>query len=155
VIAPDMETHLLRVADSLRRSPFVNLALTPAPGVADVEALRARAVTARLRAFQQEHGLPDGPGAVVAYFAERFPQVAPPATVEERLALLREREPLPRERLSDLARRRVEATRERLVSVEGIPAGRLEMVAEPGPGAAALPPDAVGRVEFTVVAGVD
>jgi len=42
VIAPDMEQHLLRVADVLRRSPFVNLALAPAPGAADVEARRRR-----------------------------------------------------------------------------------------------------------------
>jgi len=50
---------------------------------------------ARLRAFQAERGLPDGPGVIAAYVAERFPQVPPPATVDDGLALLREREPEP------------------------------------------------------------
>lgn len=152
VIAPDMEQHLLRVADVLRRSPFVNLALAPAPGAADVEALRPQALAARLRAFQEERGLPDGPGVVATYFAERFPNVKPPATAEEQLALLREREPAPEHLLADLARRRVDVARERLVSVEGIPAERLE-IGEPRPDPAPLPADAAGRVEFAVVAG--
>jgi hypothetical protein len=154
VIAPDMEKHLLRVADFLRRSPFVNLALAPAAAAADIEALRANALAARLRAFQAERGLPAGPGVVAAYFAERFPQVTPPATVEEQLALLREREPAPEPLLGELGRRRVDATRERLVSVEGIPAERLE-VGAPGLDAAPRPPDAAGRVELTVVPGVE
>jgi hypothetical protein len=152
VIAPDMAQHLLRVADFLRRSPFVNLTLAPAPGAGDVEALRAQAVTARLRAFQAERGLPDGPGVVAAYIAERFPEVPPPATVDDGLALLREREPEPVGPLRDLAQRRIDATRERLVSVEGIPAGRLE-IAAPRPDGVPGTASAPGRVEFTVVAG--
>lgn len=152
VIAPDMEKHLLRVADFLRRSPFVNLALAPAAAAADIETLRANALAARLRAFQAERDLPAGPGVVAAYFAERFPQVPPPATVEEQLGLLREREPAPDALLGELGRRRVDAARERLVAVEGIPAERLEVHA-PRPDPAPLPPDAAGRVELTVVAG--
>jgi outer membrane protein OmpA-like peptidoglycan-associated protein len=104
VIAPDMEQHLLRVADFLRRSPFVNLALATVPGAADVAAL----------------GVARGP--------------APGAL------------------LGDLARRRAGAVRERLVSVEGIPADRLE-IGEPRPDAAPPGADSAGRVEFTVVAG--
>jgi len=152
VIAPDMAQHLLRVADFLRRSPFVNLALAPAPGAGDVEALKVQAVTARLRAFQAERGLPDGPGVIAAYVAERFPQVPPPATVDDGLALLREREPEPEAPLRDLARRRLDATREQLVAVEGIPAGRLE-IATPRPDGARGTANTEGRVEFTIVAG--
>jgi hypothetical protein len=151
VISPEMEQYLLRVADVLRRSPFVNLALASAPGPADVEALKARAVSVKLRAFQAEHGLPDGPGVVAAYFADRFPNIEPPTTVEKQLAVLREREPDPEGPLGDLSRRRVDATRERLTSVEGIPAGRLAIGA-PTP-VAASPADGEGRVEFTLVAG--
>ena len=125
VIAPDMEKHLLRVADVLRRSPFVNLALAPALAPADVEALQARALAARVRAFQDERGWPDGPGILVAYFTARFPGEEPPETVEAQLALLRAREPAPDALLVELARRHVDVTRERLVSVEGIPAERL------------------------------
>jgi hypothetical protein len=152
VIAPDMEKHLLRVADVLRRSPFVNLALAPALAPADVEALKAHAVAARVRAFQDERGWPDGPGLLVAYFTARFPGEEPPGTVEAQRALLRAREPAPDALIAELGRRRVDVTRERLVAVEGVPAGRLRE-GEPKTDAAPLPADAAGRVELTVVAG--
>jgi Domain of Unknown Function (DUF748) len=116
VLAPDMEEHLLRVADVLRRSPFVNLTLTPATGLADVEALRARAPT-------------DGPNA-----SQEAPGVADVA-----------------ERLDDLAQRRVDATWERPVSVEGIPVERLTIDA-PSPDGAAPPTETAGSVRLTVVA---
>ena len=151
VISPDMEQHLLRVADVLRRAPFVNLALAPAPAREDVEALKAQAVRGKLRAFQAEHRLSDGPGVVAAYFAERFPNIQPPATVEQQLALLREREPAPEGLLDDLSRRRVDATRERLISAEGIPEGRLA-IGTPTSNAASSAGEE-GRVELAVVAG--
>jgi Domain of Unknown Function (DUF748) len=151
VINPEMEQYLLRVADVLRRSPFVNLALASAPGPADVEMLKTRALSLKLRAFQAERQLPDGPGLVAAYFAERFPKVEPPASMDKQLALLREREPAPEGSLDDLSRRRVEATRERLISVEGIPAGRLAIAATSPD--AAPPADGEGRVELTLAAG--
>ena len=125
VLSPAMEDHLLRVADFLRRSPFVNLALAPTPSRADADALRGEAVTARARDFQKEQGLTDTDAALAAYYKARLPDVPLPATVDEQLALLREREPAPDTLLADLGRRRVEATRERLVTAEGIPAARL------------------------------
>lgn len=151
VLAPDMEEHLLRVADFLRRSPYVNLALAPAPSAADAEALKAETLTARLREFQKQRSLKDGPGVISAYFTEHLAGVKPPAAVEEQLALLREREPAPEAGLGDLARRRLDATRQRLVAVEGIPAQRLTVV-ETNAGATAPAPGRAGRVEFTVVA---
>jgi hypothetical protein len=75
------------------------------------------------------------------------------------MALLREREPAPDALLADLRRRRVETTRERLVTAEGIPAARLtggeEILAAAGPASAAPPPEAAaeGRVELAIVAG--
>lgn len=153
VIAPDMEEHLLRVADFLRRTPFVNLTLSAAPSAADAEALKAEAVTARLREFQTERGLKDDPAVIAAYFKEHLPEVKPPATVEERLALLREREAVPDRAFDDLAHRRVDATRERLVSGEGIPAERLTVAEAKADGAPVPMADGAGRVEFNVVAG--
>ena len=102
VIGSPMEQHLLRVADVLRRSPFVNLVLTPEPGADDIEALKAQAVTTRLRSFQAERGLPDGPGVAAAYVAERFPQTPRPLTVDDSLALLQASEPEPSSALVDL-----------------------------------------------------
>src|SRR5262245_18752723 len=120
-----MKDHIVRVADFLRRSPFVNLALASAPGRADTDALREEAVTARVRAFEKEQGLAETPAALAADFRTHLPDVPLPPTVDEQLTLLREREPVPEGLLGDLGRRRLEATRERLVTVEGIPATRL------------------------------
>jgi hypothetical protein len=153
VLSPDMEEHLLRVADFLRRSPFVNLALAATANGADAEALKADAVAEHLRDFQKERALKDGPAAVAAYFKERLPDVPLPATGEEQLARLREGEPLPEALLADLARRRIEVTRERLVTAEGIPPERLT-TAEPK-AAAPAPADGSGRVEFAVIAGAE
>jgi hypothetical protein len=156
VLSPAMEEHLLRVADFLRRSPFVNLALTSAPSRGDVDALRHEAVTARIREFQRERGVDDAAAALALYYRERLPDVPPPATVDEQVALLREREPAPGARLADLGRRRLQAARERLLTVEGIPAARLvlaEGLPAPSPGPAPSPESmGDGRVEFAVVA---
>lgn len=107
-------------------------------------------MNAKLPAYQAEHGLSNGSGVVAAYFAERFPQTQLPATVEKQLALLREGEPTPQGPLSDLSRRRVDATRERLTSVEGIPAERFAIGA---PKSDAATPEGGGRVEIAVIAG--
>jgi hypothetical protein len=162
VLSPAMEEHLLRVADFMRRSPFVNISLTPVPSRADAEALKEEAVTARLRDFQKETGVEDTAAALATYFKENLPDVSPPATVEEQVALLREREPAPDALLADLGRRRVEATRERLLKTEGIPETRL-IVEETSPSASPGPtpstktsadgPAGEGRVEFGIAAG--
>jgi len=41
------------VADFMRRTPYVNIALSPTPSAADTEELKAEAVNARLREFQK------------------------------------------------------------------------------------------------------
>jgi hypothetical protein len=125
VLSPAMEEHLIRVADVLRRSPFVNLALTSVPSPADAVALKHDAVTARLETLQKERSLPDAVAALAAYYKQELPDVPVPATAEEQMALLREREPSPDALLAKLGRRRVEATRERLIAGEGIPAARV------------------------------
>jgi Domain of Unknown Function (DUF748) len=153
VLSPAIEDHLLRVADFLRQSPFVNLAMTAVPSPADLEALRGEAVNSRLREFQKERGLDDA-AALAAYYAERLPEVPRPATVDEQLALLREREPAPDALLAELGQRRRDATRDRLLTVEGIPAERVtDAEATPGATTPAATPEAEGRVEFTVTAG--
>jgi len=97
----------------------------------------------------------DGPNVSKAYFKAHLPGVKPPETVEERLAMLREREPMPEGALNDLDRRRVDATRERLVSAEGIAAKRLTL-AEAKPTATSPPAaNGAGRVEFQVEQGAD
>jgi hypothetical protein len=154
-----MEEHLLRVADFLRGTPFVNLSLAPVSNRADADALAEEAVAARVQEFQKERGLPDSAAALADYYETQFPGTPVPATREEQIAGLRERVPAPAALLADLGRRRVEATRERLVTVEGIPEARLPVLAGPPVAASTdtprVPsPEATGgRVEFALAAG--
>jgi hypothetical protein len=150
VLSPAMEEHLLRVADFLRGAPFVSLALRPVHVAADVEALKGEAVTSRLRAFQKERGLSDEGAALAAYYKERLPDVSLPDTLEARVAVLRERESVPETLLAELGKRRLDATRERLVSVEGIPAERLTEADAGGDAPAAEASGGEGRVEFAL-----
>jgi hypothetical protein len=149
VIAPTMETHLTRVADFLRRSPYVKLSLKGVVTREDEESLKADAVTARLQRFQREQGLADTTAALRVYFQQRVPDVTLPKTPDEQVALLRRREAAPQAALADLLRRRLEATRERLVQAEGIPGDRLVTAAA----APATGGSGEGRVEFDIVAG--
>src|SRR5262249_30643045 len=86
VLSPAMEEHLLRVADFLRRAPFVNLGLASVSNPADVDALAEEAVTARVRKFQEERGLLDPGAALAAYYKTQFPDAPLPATREEQIA---------------------------------------------------------------------
>jgi hypothetical protein len=160
VLSPAMEAHLVRVADFLRQSPFVNLALASAPGPGDADALKGEAVAAALEAFRRERGAPDAGAVLADYYKARLPDVPLPPTVEEQMALLRERQPAPDALLADLGRRRVAATREWLREAEGIPESRLTESAGPPLAlpttAPAVPPTELaggGRVEFAIVPG--
>jgi hypothetical protein len=115
-----------------------------------VEALKGEAVTARLREFQKERGLSDADAALAAYYKERLPDVAMPATADERVALLRQRESVPDALVADLGRRRLEVTRERLVTVEGIPEARLTEAESRGEEPPPDAPGGEGRVEFAL-----
>ena len=150
VVSRAMEEHLLRVADFLRRAPFVDLTVTAKPSRADVDALKGEAVTSRIREFQKEQGLKDDAAALARYYEEHLPGVSRPPTVEEQLALLREREPAPDSRVTELSKRRLDATRERLLTVEGIPATRL--IVDEGAPAPAADAGGEGRVEFVIAA---
>jgi hypothetical protein len=150
VVAPSAELQITRVADFLRRSPYVKLELTPMVTAADARDLKARAVRERLEQFQKEQGLPDLTAAVRAYYQQRAPDLTLPKTVDEQMALLRDREPEPTGPLADLQRRRLDNVRDRLVKTEGIPADRVMP-------AAAAPPvkeaSGEGRVEFGIQPG--
>ena len=145
-VAPPMEQHLTKVADFLRGAPNIKLAMAPVGAPRDLESLRAQEVTLRIQRLQQERGLPDFAAAVAVAFKEKLPDVAPPKTEEEQLAMLKDREPAPDARMQELQARRLEAVRAKLSSAQGIPADRLV----PGSARAANDADAEGRVELTV-----
>jgi hypothetical protein len=125
VIAPAMEPQLTRVADFLRRSPYVKIALTPVVTAVDVDSLATQEVITRIQTFQRERSIADFPAAVRAYLTNQGVPGPPPGSVDEQIARLREREPEPTAKLADLLARRLQATRDRLERVEGLPAERL------------------------------
>ena len=151
VIEPPMERHLTQVADFLRRAPYIKFKLAPAVSAADVDALKAQEVSARLQRLQREQGLRDLADTLRVYYMQRVPDATLPKTVDDQLALLRSREPVPAAPLGDLLKRRTDATRDRLVKAEGIPPERLT-AAVPEAAAAASGASGEGRVEFSIAA---
>jgi Domain of Unknown Function (DUF748) len=147
VIGPEMETHLGRVADFLRRSPDIKMSLQPVATEADIESLKTQELTARIQTLQQERKIGEFPKAVAEYFKARNPDnAASTSTVEAQLTALRQAEPRPEQRLKELLDRRVGVARERLTQAAGIEPDRLT-TKEP-------PPDVErsgqGRIEFTI-----
>jgi uncharacterized protein involved in outer membrane biogenesis len=145
-VAPEMEQHLTKVADFLRGTPHIKLGMAPVGAPRDVESLRAQEVTLRIQRLQAERGLPDFAAAVAVAFREQLPEVTPPKTEEEQLAVLKEREPAPEARMQELQARRLEAVRAALSSAQGIPADRLIA----GSARAAADAAAEGRVELSI-----
>jgi hypothetical protein len=145
VIAPAVERQLTAVADFLRKSPFVKVALAPVATAGDVDGLRAQALGARLQHLQADRRLRDYSDVVEVAFEEKFPDQKPePDTDERRLAMLAAREPLPDGAVEDLLRRRLDAVRESLAKTEGIQPERLIVEQGPSP----VQDAGNGRVEF-------
>jgi Domain of Unknown Function (DUF748) len=141
-LSPEMERQTVRVGDFLRRAPYVGLTLTSVTSPEDEEALKARAVAARLEKFQKEQGIADPAAALRRYYQVAVKDAQLPRTVDDQILLLRKREPVPTAALADLRKQRLDVTRDRLAKVEGIPEARLAIAPEgapPAPGGAAAP----------------
>ena len=145
-VAPQMDQHLTQVADFLRRAPRIKLALTSVAAPQDGESLRIQELTLKIQRAQLERGLPNFNAAIAVTFKERMPGVAPPKTADEQLAVLRQREPFPQVRVTELLTRRLAAVRDALEKREGIPAARL-VPSEATPSSDA---PTAGRVEFEI-----
>ncbi|HSE04610.1 MAG TPA: DUF748 domain-containing protein, partial [Methylomirabilota bacterium] len=128
VLSPELERQTVRVADFLRKAPYVGLTLSSVTSPADVETLKERAVAERLERFQKEQGIADLPSALRRYFQAVVRNAQLPGTIEDQLVLLRRREPHPAARLEELRLRRLDVTRERLTKVEGIQETRLQVM---------------------------
>jgi uncharacterized protein involved in outer membrane biogenesis len=142
VLSPEMERQTVRVGDFLRRAPYVGLTLASVTTPEDEEALKERAVAARLEQFQKEQKIADQAAALRKYYQVTIKDALLPKTVEEQLLLLRKREPAPTAALTELKQRRLEVTRDRLAKVEGIPEARLVNAPESAAGAPPAAPAA-------------
>jgi hypothetical protein len=142
VLSPEMERQTVRVADFLRRAPYVGLTLNSVTSPEDEEALKARAVAARLEKFQKEQGISDPAAALRRYYQVAVKDAQLPRTVDDQILLLRKREPAPTAALAELRKQRLDVTRDRLAKMEGIPEARLAIAPEgasPAAGSAAAP----------------
>jgi hypothetical protein len=113
-----------------------------------IEPLGALAVQAP-EGEEREQGIVEFAAAAARLFTTRLPDRALPGPPEEVLAALAAEEPVPREGARTLAARRLDATRDALVSLAGIEVERLE----PSRGPAEIGAPAGGRVEFEIRAG--
>ena len=136
VLSPEMERQTVRVADFMRRAPYVGLTLNSVTSPEDEEALKARAVAARLEKFQKEQGIADPAAALRRYYQVAVKDAQLPRTVDDQILLLRKREPAPTAALAELRKQRLDVTRDRLAKVEGIPEARLAIAPEGAPPAA-------------------
>lgn len=125
VLSASMEQHLLRVADFMRQTPYIALTLHPVVVPVDLDAIKAEAVAAKVQQFAKERGIAEQATAIRGYFAALLPGEKLPATPEAQLAFLREREPVPEAKVKELEDKRLAATKERLVKMEGIQDKRL------------------------------
>jgi hypothetical protein len=136
--------QLQRIADFLRASPYVRVGLQAVISDQDLEALRKRAVTARLQGLQRAEKLPGLAAAAAREFHTTFPGRPTPDTTAAIVQALAEREPVPGEAAGELASRRLETTRQMLTRSAGVEDERLADHASPRIGGR----EGRGRVEF-------
>ncbi|MGH7342369.1 MAG: hypothetical protein ACREKH_17930, partial [Candidatus Rokuibacteriota bacterium] len=148
-LTADTQKQLQRVADVLRASPQIKLALQPVVGERDLAALRARAATARIQRVQREEKLAELSEAAVRAFKATYPERPVPKITEEIVAALAERETVGDEERSSLIARRLEAARQALLDGAGVEAERL--LAAPPSAGSTITTDSrpgEGRIEF-------
>ncbi len=146
VVSPAIESHLQRIADFLRASPYIRLAMKPVISQKDLQTLRTQTITAHIQKVQRDQRLPDFTSAAVRVFQDRYPARRVPLTVDEIVAILRDHEPVPEQAARTLAARRVTGARQTLITFAGIEADRLEAGRPPSTLGAA----GEGRVEFSI-----
>ncbi|MBM4440392.1 MAG: DUF748 domain-containing protein, partial [Candidatus Rokubacteria bacterium] len=147
-LTPDAAAHLQRVADFLRASPYVSVAVEGVVSARDVEALRAREVVARIQALQRDEALDSFAEAARRLWRASSPEgPAPPEETRAIVDGLAQREPPPSAAARELAQRRESVSRTHLVEAAGIP--RARVVDTPASTPAGV--DGEGRVEFRLV----
>ncbi|MBI2206513.1 MAG: DUF748 domain-containing protein [Candidatus Rokubacteria bacterium] len=145
-LSPAGAKQVQRVADFLRASPHVRIALSAAVSDKDRRALRAQRITARVQAIQRERGIDEFGKAARALYEHEFPGQSAPPEPDDAMAVLANALPRPDPGIKGLAARRVTTAREALIEAAGIDTGRI--VARDAP--ATITADE-GRVEFELL----
>jgi hypothetical protein len=109
-LTPEGRAQLARVADFLRQTPDVRMALTPVSARSDLLELRRRRATEAIERVERRSRLPREVAAA-RLFAERFPERALPRTPDALVSALAVSEPEPTAELEVLATARMRAVR--------------------------------------------
>jgi len=139
------QKQLQRVADFLRASPQVKLTLQSVVSERDLAALRTRGATAHIQRVQREEKLAEFGEAAARVFKATYSERPVPKTTEGIVAALAEREPISDDDRLTLTSRRLEVTRQALVSDAGVEVERLQTKA---PSATTGEQPGEGRIEF-------
>jgi Domain of Unknown Function (DUF748) len=135
--------RLERITSFMRSLPDVKMVLTPVISLGDIDVLKTRVITSRVKKLAAERK-GDMLEAAKALYAEKL-DGAPPDDVDAIVAALGEVEEPPAVEAADLASSRLTAVRDALEKAD-IAAARLTANKEPG----ALDTPEAGRVEFGV-----
>jgi hypothetical protein len=124
-LAPDMATHVERVAGFLRQTPSVTVGLAPIFTQADVDALERERVLARLRGRPGSSTGGDPADAARREYQARWPDRPVPPALDDIVAALAAVEAVPPEALRDLGARRLDVARQALTARGGVDPARL------------------------------
>ena len=143
-LTPDAAERVARIAAFMNERPDVQMILTPAVSLGDVERLKAEQIRTRIAELASQQKLSERDAAAQLY-AERYPKHEPPDDIDAIVTALREVEPPPAEAAYRLAKRRVDAIRVALKKAD-VDGARLQASKD----AEALDTFDAGRVEFAL-----
>jgi len=133
-----------RIAAFMKERPDVQMILTPAVSLGDVERLKAVEVRTRIAELARQQKISERDAAAQLY-AERYPKHEPPGDADAIVTALREVEPPPAEPAYTLAKRRVDAVRGAMKKAD-VDSSRLQATRDPD----ALDTFDAGRVDFAL-----
>jgi hypothetical protein len=147
LVTPEGVQHVQRVADALRASPQVKLALRPVVTEDDASTTQIQEVTVRIQRVQREENLRSFARAARVVFRRERPGEPVPKTPEEIVAMLAKASGSVQAALQRLTERRVRSTQRALVEGAGLDPGRI--IVKDGPPIPVA--EGEGRIEFELV----
>jgi uncharacterized protein involved in outer membrane biogenesis len=147
LVTPEGSQHVQRVADALRVSPHVKLALRPVVTQDDANTAQIQEVTVRIQRLQREENLRSFTRAARVLFRRERPAEPVPRTPEEIVTSLAKASGPVEDALARLVERRVRSTQRVLVEGAGLDPARI--IVRDGPPRPVA--DGEGRIEFELL----